>query len=338
MKKIVSRSMLLFVLLFLAACGKQVSVDDLKANDWLIEELEEVDMIASFSNHVVSFRIDPSSYQSTATNEWEALGEEFAKSMLEEFQYKFEYTLEGNIMTWENDGETGKYTVTKEDKNIILTPTKDNEEDKKLVLKPYDKSKTATSSTSSDSTTTDKDATDDSSLVDITDNSTELSGSDDASGDSAFGKRSNPVPLDNPITFDTVYYDDEYEEIDTNISLTISNVVRGEEAYNYMISMDEYNEPAPEGKEWVVFDAELTVNKGSQDEPYRAFSSFIPVSSTGEEVNQESYSYLGNEEFGNKDLYEGGTDKGKVALLVPIGDDTLIEFNDFTNRIFFKLQ
>lgn len=338
MKKIVSRSMLLFVLLFLAACGKQVSVDDLKANDWLIEELEEVDMIASFSNHVVSFRIDPSSYQSTATNEWEALGEEFAKSMLEEFQYKFEYTLEGNIMTWENDGETGKYTVTKEDKNIILTPTKDNEEDKKIVLKPYDKSKTATSSTSSDSSTTDKDATDDSSLVDITDNSTELSGSDDASGDSAFGKRSNPVPVDTPITFDTVYFDDEYEDIDANLTLTISNIVRGEDAFNHIVSLNEFNEPAPEGKEWVMFDVELAVNEGSHDYPYRSLTRFVPVSSTGEEVNQDSYSYLGNEEFGNKDLYEGGSEKGKVALLVPTGDETLVEFNDFTNRIFFKLQ
>ncbi|WP_242543339.1 hypothetical protein [Candidatus Enterococcus mangumiae] len=338
MKKIVSRSIMLFVLLFLTACGRQISVDDLKENDWLIEDMEEVNVIASFSNHVISFRIDPSSYQSTATNEWEAFGEELAKSMIEEFEFKIEYSLEGNTMTWENDEGTAKYTVSKEDKNIILTPVEGSETDEKLVLKPYDKSKTATSSTRSDSTETQTSETDDSSLVDITDNSTELSDSDNLSGDSAFGKRSNPVPLGTPITFDTVYYDDDYEDIEANLTITVSNVIRGEEAFNHMVSLNEFNEPAPEGKEWVMFDVEMTVNKGSQDYPYRGLSLFVPISSSGEEVNQDEYSYLGNEEFGSKDLYEGGSDKGKVALLVPIGDDTLIEFNDFTNRLFFKLQ
>ena len=127
-------------------------------------------MIASFSDHVVTFSVDTSSMKSTSSNDWEAMGEEFAKSLVDQMNYKFEYTLEGDVMTWKDDKDQdndAKYTVSKEDKNIILTPEKSNKSDdkEKLVLKPYKKektkeSRTATSSTSSheqlSSTTTEK--------------------------------------------------------------------------------------------------------------------------------------------------------------------------------------
>ena len=74
------------------------------------------------------------------------MGEEFAKSLVEQMNYKFEYTLEGDVMTWKDDKDKdndAKYTVSKEDKNIILTPEKPNKSDdnEKLVLKPYKKEK-----------------------------------------------------------------------------------------------------------------------------------------------------------------------------------------------------
>lgn len=36
-------------------------------------------------------------------NEWEALGEEFAKTLVEQMNYKFEYTLKNNEMVWKDD-------------------------------------------------------------------------------------------------------------------------------------------------------------------------------------------------------------------------------------------
>ncbi|KST49651.1 LysM peptidoglycan-binding domain-containing protein [Enterococcus durans] len=159
MKKMIGSLLVLASLLLFTACGKKVTTDDLKANDWLIEATkdDEPNMIASFSDHIVSLSVDTSKMKSTASDEWEAMGEEFAKSLVDQMNYKFEYTLEGNVMTWKDDKDKdndAKYTVSKEDKNIILTPEKSNKSDdkEKLVLKPYKKEKTKDSRTTTSST------------------------------------------------------------------------------------------------------------------------------------------------------------------------------------------
>lgn len=160
MKKILGGSLLFLSLLFFMACGKNITTEDLKANDWLIEATkdDEPNMIASFSDHVVSFSVDTSEMKSTASNEWEALGEDFAKNLVEQMNYKFEYTLKNNEMVWKDEEDKdndAKYTVSKDEKNLILTPNKNNKSDdnEKLTLKPYKKKKstntTKTTNTSS---------------------------------------------------------------------------------------------------------------------------------------------------------------------------------------------
>ncbi|OAQ55531.1 LysM peptidoglycan-binding domain-containing protein [Enterococcus thailandicus] len=148
MKKVLGGSLLFLSLLFFTACGKNVTTEDLKANDWLIEATndDETNMIASFSDHVVSLSFDTSEMKSTASNEWEALGEDFAKNLVEQMNYKFEYTLKNNEMVWKDEEDKdndAKYTVSKDEKNLILTPDKNNKSDdnEKLTLKPYKKKK-----------------------------------------------------------------------------------------------------------------------------------------------------------------------------------------------------
>lgn len=148
MKKVLGGSLLFLSLLFFTACGKNVTTEDLKANDWLIEATndDETNMIASFSDHVVSLSVDTSEMKSTASNEWEALGEDFAKNLVEQMNYKFEYTLKNNEMVWKDEEDKdndAKYTVSKDEKNLILTPDKNNKSDdnEKLTLKPYKKKK-----------------------------------------------------------------------------------------------------------------------------------------------------------------------------------------------------
>lgn len=338
MKKILGSMLVFSFLLLFTACGKKVTTEDLKASDWLVEspKASEPNMILSFSDHVVSFNVDTSSMKSTSSNEWEEMGEEFAKSLVDKMSFKFEYTLEGDVMTLKNDENKNgdaKYTVSKEDKNIILTPEKSNKSDDtvKLVLEPYKKKKSNESSTSTSST---NNKTQFSSTVDS------VSESDTSEKiETTIGKRSNPISLGTTATFDTQYYTEDGKSIEANMSMTVSNVLRGQEAMNYLTSANQFNEAAPAGKEWVIFDVVMKMNKGSHDDPYYVMPSFTPVSSNGEEVAQEDYGTLNDgEEFGSKDLYEGGTQTGKVALLVPVGDDTLIEFDDFNSKIFFKLQ
>lgn len=164
-KRIVASIILSFSVLLLVGCGRKVTVDDLKKNDWYIPSNTEGEpsMIASFSNSLVKMKIDISSMESTAENEWEEMGEEFAKSIVDMMEITFEYTLKGkNITLLDPDTDKeAKYIVSREDDNIIFTPTDDTDEDLEvLILEPYvKKEEIKQSSEQSSSTTTLSDST-----------------------------------------------------------------------------------------------------------------------------------------------------------------------------------
>lgn len=158
MKKISLGVFALIAIFFLAACGKKITTEDLKANDWIAESSseDEPNMLLSFSDHVMSVSIDTDSMASNAKDEWEQLGEEIAKQLIDQMSYKLEYVLEKDtIKIQDTDDEEAfvYYTVSKEDENIIFTPDeKKNDAEsgaEKLVLKPYTKKKEVETSSSS---------------------------------------------------------------------------------------------------------------------------------------------------------------------------------------------
>lgn len=55
-------------------------------------------MVTSFSDHVMSLKVDVDSIESTATDEWEQMGEEFAKELSSEMNFKFEYILDDGMV------------------------------------------------------------------------------------------------------------------------------------------------------------------------------------------------------------------------------------------------
>lgn len=172
MKKIVGVLTLLLLSFLLTACGKNITVDDLKAHNWVTEATNnEPSMIVKFTDHIVSFKVDVDSMKSIASNEWESIGEELGKSIVDEMEFKYEYTLEKNKLTWIDDEDKNNnavYDLEKDGNNLILTPNKDeNEKDREnLVLKPYSKkAKVKNNSTTSTEKTT-KEAVDLNTVVD----------------------------------------------------------------------------------------------------------------------------------------------------------------------------
>lgn len=147
MKKIVGALSVVLLTVMLAACGNKITTEDLKAHNWVTKSAEgDPDMIINFTDHVVDFKVDTSSMKSTASNEWESMGEELGKSIVENMSYKYEYTLEKNKLTWidsEDKDNNAVYNVEKDGDNLVLNPVKDeNSKDReKLVLKPYTKNK-----------------------------------------------------------------------------------------------------------------------------------------------------------------------------------------------------
>ena len=114
MKNVIGFIGALGFLLLLGGCTPNIETKDLAANDWIIEgkKKDDPDTIVNFSDHVVSFSIDTSSIPSSSKDEWEALGEEFAKQLLDHMSYKFEYTLKDNTMVWKKDGKISKKDIT----------------------------------------------------------------------------------------------------------------------------------------------------------------------------------------------------------------------------------
>lgn len=158
---------------------------------------------------------------------------------------------------------------------------------------------------------------------------------------SEVGKRSNPIKLGETATFDTTYYTKDGEPLDANLSITLSNVIRGQEALDYLVAANQFNAAPPEGQEWVIVDVALTVNKGDADVPYYEMGAFTPVSSSGEEVSQAEYPTFANgEDFGGVDLYEGASTTGKIGFLTKINDETILEYTgaDFDTSVFFSLK
>ena len=158
MKKVGIGIWIILAFLFLAACGNKITTEDLKANDWIAESSnkDEPNMIISFSDHVMSVTVDTDSMTSSAEDEWEQLGEDIAKQLIDQMSYKLEYVLDkDSIKIQDTDDEDANvyYTVSKEDENIILTPDeKKNDDDsdaEKLVLKPYTKKEAVETSSSS---------------------------------------------------------------------------------------------------------------------------------------------------------------------------------------------
>lgn len=163
MKKISLGVFAVIAIFFLAACGKKITTEDLKANDWLAESSKEDDpnMIISFSDHVMSVTVDTDSMASTAKDEWEKLGEDLAKQIIDQMSYKLEYVLDKDsikIQDTEDEDAYAYYIVSKEDDNIVFTPdekqNKDDSDAEKLVLKSYTKKKEVESSSSSTEQTT----------------------------------------------------------------------------------------------------------------------------------------------------------------------------------------
>ncbi|WP_262119603.1 hypothetical protein [Enterococcus casseliflavus] len=137
---------ILFLLVFAVGCGnsnENVTQEDLQKNDWLVEsedDEDEVIMTVSFTENELTFGIDPSSLESEAASEMEELGEAFVEEFLAQFEYTMNYTLDENELMMQNpdnEHETTFFTLERDGKKIIFTPTEEmNDEDGGFVLKP----------------------------------------------------------------------------------------------------------------------------------------------------------------------------------------------------------
>lgn len=147
MKKFLGMIGLLCLTYTLAACGNSVTSEDLQQHKWEVdaqENTEEMIMVADFDEKKMTMSFDASAMETNASDEWEQLGEEFGKNLLESMKFTFEYTLDKNELKLTSLDSNqididNTYLVKKDGENILLK-SKDEDKGAELLLKPYTKS------------------------------------------------------------------------------------------------------------------------------------------------------------------------------------------------------
>lgn len=153
---------------------------------------------------------------------------------------------------------------------------------------------------------------------------------------SEIGKRSNPVSYG-----DTMYMigtftdrDANYEEFDANVEITIIETFRGEEAWELISSENQFNDPAPEGKEYIINRVKIVMNNATNENLKTEFNSheFDYISDQGASYSVDSQVIPDKLDV---ELYNNGEAEGNIFGLVNIDDLPLLRFN---STFFFETE
>lgn len=154
------------------------------------------------------------------------------------------------------------------------------------------------------------------------------------------GTFANPIPYGETALIESGVYDDDGNFYEAEFQIKVSNVQRGGEVMQFLLEQNQFNDPAPEGYEWLMFDIEYTAKIEDPSVPDYVAPSFNVFDSSGSPINQfDLYAtFADGNEFGWVDVYDGGSTSGKVAVIVPIGEPVVIEYFDFNTEFFFAVE
>lgn len=158
--------------------------------------------------------------------------------------------------------------------------------------------------------------------------------------DDNLGKRSNPVPIGEWIEFQDTYYEsiESFDGIEGTFRIRITEIERGDTAFEQLVAENEFNEPAPEGYEWIIAHFEIEMLDGDEDIPYTVVPFISVMASTGNEVSQDDWATLDGNEFGHVDVFPGGSHSGRDTYYVPVGDDSLLVYETgLDSGIYFSI-
>ncbi len=158
--------------------------------------------------------------------------------------------------------------------------------------------------------------------------------------ESKLGSRSNPVPFQKTATVDDELYNDEGESFPIKFDLTIVEVDRGDTAYKKLLAMNEYNEAAPEGYEWVLAKTKVKfVESETEDLAFHidGIMNFTMVSENGDIYSGDIIGTT-DPDF-SFEMYVGSEKEGYISGLVKIGEKAQLRYEEMLGgEVFFNLQ
>lgn len=145
------------------------------------------------------------------------------------------------------------------------------------------------------------------------------------------GKRSNPYTLADTFEMAVEYFDpdsEDYEPIDGRIKVTFNEVTLGQEAQDFLLSENEFNEEAPEGYQWAIFDTSVELLEGSEDVPFNLFLTETVYDGKGASIDNMLANGYSNNQLSDKSIFPGAVAQGNIVLLVPENlDGSLMEMS-----------
>ena len=157
---------------------------------------------------------------------------------------------------------------------------------------------------------------------------------------SKLGSRSNPVPFQTTATVDDELYNDEGEAFAIKFDLTVEEVIRGKEAYEQLVAMNEFNEPAPDGYEWVLAKTKVKFIESETED----LAFHIDGTMNFEMVSESGDIYSGDivgttEPDFSFEMYVGNEKEGYISGLVKTGEKAQLRYEEMLGgQVFFNLQ
>ncbi|SFC94938.1 hypothetical protein [Bacillus sp. UNCCL81] len=157
---------------------------------------------------------------------------------------------------------------------------------------------------------------------------------------SKLGSRTNPVLFKKTATVDDELYNDNGDSFPIKFDLTVEEVVRGDAAYAKLKSMNEFNDPAPVGYEWILTKVKVKfVKSATEDLAFNidGIMNFKVVSESGDIYSGDVYGTT-NPDF-SYEMYVGNEKEGYIANLVKTGEKAQLRYVEFIGgQVFFNLQ
>lgn len=153
------------------------------------------------------------------------------------------------------------------------------------------------------------------------------------------GTRSNPYKIGESAEITVSDYDDEMNTLEGKAVVTIDNVLRGEEALDYINeeSPGTHEQPDEEGLEWIVFDVTFGLEEYVDDDTsYVVSNNFSIFNEDGEQVSPAVVS-VGDSHSGNS-VFQGGTLDKKEGYAAPSEGSFLLKYADAEEDVFFEVE
>lgn len=157
---------------------------------------------------------------------------------------------------------------------------------------------------------------------------------------SKLGSRTNPVPFQTTATVEDELFNDNGDSFPIKFDLTVVEVVRGDAAFQKLKSMNEFNEPAPEGYEWILAKTKVKFTESeTQDLAFHidGIMNFNMVSESGD-IYSGDVTGTTEPDF-SFEMYVGNEKEGYISALVKTSEKAQLRYEEMVDgQVFFNLQ